>query len=52
MRALLDTGALPTTTTGIAHRSPGIGQIGAGITHMPAECFLEALRAFPSPHTD
>ncbi len=47
VRAVLDSGIRPAITTGIAHRTPGIGQIGAGITHMPVDCFLAALRAFP-----
>lgn len=31
--------------TGIAHREPGIGQIGAGIARAPLGCFAAALRA-------
>lgn len=49
VRAVLDSGVRPTITTGIAHREPGIGQIGAGITQMPMACFAGALRAFPEP---
>ncbi|MGH3385729.1 MAG: DUF1116 domain-containing protein [Nocardioidaceae bacterium] len=48
VRAVVDTGTEPTITTGISHREPGIGQIGAGITHAPLECFIKALRAFPA----
>lgn len=47
IRAVADSGVEPTITTGISHREPGIGQIGAGITHAPMECFMKALRAFP-----
>ncbi|MDQ2905240.1 MAG: DUF1116 domain-containing protein [Chloroflexota bacterium] len=35
----------PVINTGIAHRLPGIGQIGAGVVHPPMECFEEALKA-------
>lgn len=35
----------PVINTGIAHRLPGIGQVGAGIVHPPMECFEEALKA-------
>jgi uncharacterized protein DUF1116 len=40
---VLDTGSAPVIDTGIAHRRPGVGQIGAGITRAPMECFVEAL---------
>lgn len=49
VRAVADTGVEPVVTTGIAHREPGIGQIGAGLTRAPMECFTKALRAFPEP---
>ena len=32
--------------TGIACRRPGVGQIGAGLTAVPIECFEKALEAF------
>ncbi len=40
---VLDAGILPIINTGIAHREPGIGQIGAGIVRAPMECFKNAL---------
>ncbi|MFI6939013.1 DUF1116 domain-containing protein [Streptomyces sp. NPDC050418] len=49
VRAVLDTGIAPVVTTGISHREPGIGQIGAGLTHAPLECFRKALAATPVP---
>lgn len=49
IRAVLDASLEPTITTGISHREPGIGQIGAGITHAPMECFNKALRDFVEP---
>ena len=36
----------PTINTGIAHREPGIGQVGAGVVEAPLGCFDQALRAF------
>jgi hypothetical protein len=42
-RQVVDTGILPVINTGIAHREPGIGQIGAGITCAPLQCFIEAV---------
>lgn len=46
---VIDTGVEPVITTGIAHREPGIGQIGAGLTVAPMECFTKALAAFELP---
>ena len=43
VRRVLDTGSLPVINTGIAHRLPGIGQIGAGIARAPLGCFVAAL---------
>ena len=37
---------LPAINTGIAHRSPGVGQVGAGLVTPPWECFHSALEAF------
>jgi hypothetical protein len=44
-RKVLDTGIAPIINTGIAHRQAGVGQIGAGITHAPLECFAQAIAA-------
>jgi hypothetical protein len=35
----------PVINTGIAHRLPGVGQVGAGIVHPPMQCFEDALQA-------
>jgi len=35
----------PVFNTGIAHREPGVGQIGAGLGRVPLACFESALRA-------
>ncbi len=45
IRKVVETGILPVINTGIAHRQPGIGQVGAGLTEPPAECFHAALAA-------
>jgi Protein of unknown function (DUF1116) len=45
LRRVLDTGSQPVINTGIAHRLPGIGQIGAGICRAPLGCFTAALAA-------
>ena len=39
------TGIAPVLDTGIAHKKPGIGQIGAGIVRVPLEPFAAALEA-------
>ena len=46
IRKVVETGILPVINTGIAHRKPGVGQVGAGIVRAPLECFVEALEAF------
>ena len=38
--------------TGIAHRHAGVGQIGAGITRAPLECFTKAVTALGSTVPD
>jgi hypothetical protein len=42
-RLVADSGVLPIINTGIAHKKAGVGQIGAGITTAPMECFTAAL---------
>ena len=46
IRLVVETGIVPTINTGIAHREPGVGQVGAGIVRAPMACFVEALEAF------
>jgi hypothetical protein len=46
IRKVIQTGILPMITTGIAHKERGRGQVGAGITTPPMECFEKALIAF------
>jgi hypothetical protein len=45
VRLVADTGIAPTINTGIAHRKPGIGQVGAGVVRAPMACFTQAARA-------
>jgi hypothetical protein len=51
-RKVLDSGIAPIINTGIAHRQAGIGQIGAGITHAPLECFAQAIAALSAQGGD
>ncbi|GBC69560.1 hypothetical protein HRbin01_01259 [archaeon HR01] len=46
IRKVLKLGLTPVADTGIAHRSAGVGQIGAGIVEIPAEPFKKALRRY------
>jgi hypothetical protein len=45
IRKVVHTGILPRVNTGIAHRLPGVGQIGAGLVRPPKACFDQAVRA-------
>jgi hypothetical protein len=49
VRAVLDANVAPVINTGIAHRLPGIGQIGAGVARAPLACFAAALDALEVP---
>jgi hypothetical protein len=42
-RRVVDSGILPVINTGIAHKEPGVGQIGAGVTRAPLPCFSQAV---------
>ena len=44
-RKVVAQGIEPIFNTGIAHREPGIGQIGAGFGRAPLACFRSALEA-------
>jgi hypothetical protein len=46
IRRVVETGILPQINTGIAHKKPGIGMVGAGILRAPQSCFTEAFNAF------
>lgn len=42
VRKVMETGILPQINTGIAHKEPGIGMVGAGILRAPHDCFKDA----------
>lgn len=46
IRKVVETGILPSINTGIAHKDPGVGQVGAGLVNPPMNCFEDALQAF------
>jgi len=45
IRKVVRTGITPRVNTGIAHRKPGIGQVGAGLVRPPIACFEQAVEA-------
>ncbi|WP_414832903.1 DUF1116 domain-containing protein [Afifella sp. YEN Y35] len=45
VRRVVESGITPVINTGIAHREPGIGQVGAGVVRPPLECFEQAFEA-------
>ena len=45
VRRVVETGIAPAINTGIAHRMPGVGQVGAGVARAPLACFEQALLA-------
>ncbi len=46
VRKIMETGILPKINTGISHKKPGIGGIGAGILRAPEACFRDAFEEF------
>lgn len=45
VRKVMETGILPQINTGIAHKNPGVGMVGAGILRAPEKCFQDAFAA-------
>lgn len=45
VRMVMETGILPKLNTGIAHKEPGIGMVGAGVLRAPGLCFEMAFEA-------
>ena len=45
VRKVMETGILPRINTGIAHKDPGVGMVGAGILRAPEKCFTDAFVA-------
>lgn len=46
IRKVVELGIRPQINTGIAHKDPGVGQVGAGLVLPPANVFEDALMAF------
>jgi hypothetical protein len=46
VRKVVETGILPAINTGIAHKEPGIGMVGAGLVKPPENVFFDAIVAF------
>jgi hypothetical protein len=46
IRKVIEKGLLPRVNTGVAHREPGIGQVGAGVVSPPMNIFEDALVAY------
>lgn len=46
IRKVVETGITPIINTGIAHKEPGLGQVGAGTVRAPLGCFEKALEAY------
>ena len=46
VRRVVESGILPQINTGIAHKDPGIGMVGAGILRAPQKCFDDAFFTF------
>ena len=46
IRKVIEKNMLPRVNTGVAHKDPGIGQVGAGVVTPPMNIFEDALVAF------
>ncbi|MGQ9768236.1 MAG: DUF1116 domain-containing protein [Anaerolineae bacterium] len=46
IRKVIEKGIAPRVNTGVAHREPGIGQVGGGIVTAPMKAFEDALMAY------
>jgi hypothetical protein len=42
---VVESGIVPAINTGIAHKEPGVGMVGAGLVEPPFQCFADAARA-------
>ncbi|MCL4516098.1 MAG: DUF1116 domain-containing protein [Firmicutes bacterium] len=51
VRKVVETGILPIINTGIAHKEPGHGLVGAGIVRVPKGTFEKAIRALAAKFT-
>jgi len=46
LRKVIETNMTPRVNTGVAHKDPGVGQVGAGVVSAPMKVFEDALVAF------
>ncbi len=46
IRKVVEKGITPRVNTGVAHKDPGVGQVGAGLVRPPMAVFEEALMAY------
>jgi hypothetical protein len=46
IRKVVEKQITPRVNTGVAHKDPGVGQVGAGVVSAPMKCFEDALVAF------
>jgi hypothetical protein len=51
IRKVVELGLPPRVNTGIAHKEPGIGQVGAGLVRPPMSIFEKALMAYAETYT-
>ena len=51
VRKVIEKNILPFIDTGVAHKEPGIGQIGAGVLNAPMKPFKEAFEGFAKTFT-
>ncbi len=51
VRKVVASGILPFIDTGVAHKEPGVGQIGAGVLMAPAEPFIKAFEGLAASLT-
>ena len=49
---VINKNVLPFIDTGVAHKKPGIGQVGAGVLSAPIEPFIKAIKGFAKTLTD
>ena len=50
IRKVVEKGITPRVNTGIAHKEPGVGQVGAGLVRPPMAMFEEAVVAFATEY--
>lgn len=49
---VIETNIQPVLHTGVAHKDPGVGQVGAGIVRAPRECFTKAFEAYAKQYIE